>query len=182
MLQIHLRRTLTSAAIRQMMLVIPAWLLAIGCALWAGLTAWSSLTARTPALPVAAIHDRDPLAVAARLASPALFANQSARSATPALAVVPDLPSTQLHGVATGFHGGSAFALLSAGGNTTAYREGEQIGEGWRLRRILADRVELEADGRRAILRLSDPTSTPAPGPSGTAARSEAPEPQSNDD
>ncbi|MDO9600448.1 MAG: type II secretion system protein N [Azoarcus sp.] len=167
-------------------MIIPAWLLALVCAFWAvaaGLNGLGTFTAALPQPPVKG-YDTDPLTAVNRIRSAGLFSHQSVLSPATEIAnnKTADTPGAKLHGLATGFHGGSAFALLSVGDSTAAYLEGEEIEPGWYLHEILADRVELEADGRRATLMLSD-SASPAPSRSDTpAAASEAPEPQSNDD
>ena len=95
---------------------------------------------------------RDPRLAAARIIaviSPdAPAASASAGSASAALEGV------SLEGIATGFSGGSAFALVRDGATVTPLVPDEALRPGIVLRRIHPDRVELEVHGAPRTLFL----------------------------
>lgn len=133
-----------------------AWLAAAACSAWvvAGLI-WRYAAPAPVLLPVA--DDGDAVRLAQDIAGRRVFVGQADDGASPA----PGVPDSRLIGLATGFAGGQAFALLAAGDNPPgAVLEGEEIAPGLRLRRILADRVEVDRDGIPDVLTLPSPTAT----------------------
>ncbi|MCB1958021.1 MAG: alpha-1,2-mannosidase [Rhodocyclaceae bacterium] len=160
-----------SAALRHLhVIAVPvAWLLALALVAAVAVTLFWRFTAPAPlALPVR--FDADPRAVAQRIAGQQPFGGSA-----PAAAVAASPANTAAFtvvGVATGFIGGPGFALLKQGsGDPQAYVEGEEIARGLRLKRILADGVELEQGGRTERIQLPPVATTgiePAPRPAGS--------------
>lgn len=142
---------------RLQLLVVPvAWLVALSCVAGVAATLFWRLAA-PPAIDRPVIQDSDPRAAARRIASQRPFAGQAAPSAAP-LAVA-TTSAFSLVGVATGFVGGPGFALLKSGtAEPEAFVEGEEIASGVRLRRILADGVEIERGGRLEHIALPSAT------------------------
>ncbi|TAH46057.1 MAG: hypothetical protein EYC67_09505 [Betaproteobacteria bacterium] len=108
-----------------------------------------------------------------------LFAGPASHSGSDASNAGDALNHLQLTGVATGFAGGGAFALVSTDGRTATLRVGETLAGGWEVAAIQPDRLELRAGERRAELvlrRATVPTARPGPAPD-TAARDDAPAP-----
>ena len=162
-------------------LVVPlAWLLALGCAAAVAATLfWRYAAPPKAVLPVRA--DTDPRAVAQHINGQHPFAGEAPQRATTPTA---GTSRYQVVGLATGFAGGSGFALLKSGDEAPqAYVEGEALAEGITLKRILGDGVELERNGRVERLNLpAAPTdgvivakaAPPGEGPSTVVPPSEA--------
>lgn|GEM_PF-3844569 len=141
------------------------WLLAIAALAWSG-TSVTRLFA-TPSLP-AAVEPETPTLSPAELASQlvatqGLFANQSALPAQMTSRSDAALTSVHLIGVATGFSGGRAFALIEREGRSFGLGVGDPLDDtlsDWRIASIHADRVELRAGERTHIVRLNVARST----------------------
>ncbi|MCB1895926.1 MAG: alpha-1,2-mannosidase [Zoogloeaceae bacterium] len=146
------------AALRRLRhLVVPlAWLLALGCAAAVAATLfWRYAAPPRSLLPVRS--ETDPRAVAQRINGQHPFAGEA--PAKLAVAAGGGAARVAVIGLATGFDGGTGFALLKSGDDAPqAYVEGESLADGVTLRRILADGVELERNGR--VERLSLPTTS----------------------
>ena len=149
------------AALRRLLhvVVLLAWLLELGCAAAVATTLfWHYAAPPRTVLPVRS--DTDPRAVAQRINGQRPFASDA--PAPIATAPAADGRRFAVVGLATGFAGGSGFALLKSGDDPPqAYVEGETVADGVMLKRILDDGVELERNGR--VERLSLPA-TPTDG------------------
>lgn len=154
---VGLHRTLSRLRTAPLATLAPAWLLALVCMSGAGLAAARYL-APTPPAPAHSSHDldTDPIAAAERIAAAQLFAHQSPSASASAPERSAAEPAITLVGIATGFAGGSAFAMLGTDSTNRAVRLGEPVGAGHRLHRILADRVELERNGHLTTLKLAE--------------------------
>lgn len=144
-----------------------AWLAALGFTAWVAATLFWRLNAPDEAaLPLRV--DTDPRAAAQRIIGQQLLGGQGA-SVAGVPAVLPSLP-VEVVGLATGFAGGSGFVMLRSGGKLATYTVGDEISPGRKLKRILADRIELERDGNSEEIRLPV---TPVSGivPAGANAR-----------
>lgn len=116
----------------------------------------------------------DPRALAATVVRSQLFADQDAY--VEGNAGRPGEPSDiVLIGVATGFVGGTGFALFEHDGQSVSHRIGETVMQDWQLLRILADRVELGAGSQRLELTLHTSAQRPL------SPRPDAPEPLEED-
>lgn len=147
-----------------------AWTVAIAALATAALLA-PRLFAQLPGpTQPAAVEDKgDVRTLVAALARQQLFANQSDGTAARA-----DerraLADIVLVGVATGFAGGTAFAVFERDGRSVAHRAGDTVAGDWQLLRILSDRVELGAGEQRLDLPLHRSARMPPP------PRSDAPD------
>lgn len=141
-------------ALRRMRLLAEplAWALALGCAGAVAAELFWRVRAPPPFdRPVR--PDTDPRAVALRIAGQQPFGGGTAVSAEAAPG--PSDRRIELLGLATGFAGGSGFALLKLDDRpAAAYTPGEELSGGLRLRRILDDGIELERLGQVETLRM----------------------------
>lgn len=158
---VGLHRALARLRTSPLVSLAPAWLLALACMAGAGLAAARYFAPSPPAVARSGPDlDTDPIAAAERIAAAQLFADQSPPGSSTATERSAPAPTITLVGIATGFAGGSAFAMLGSDGTNRAVRLGEQVAAGHRLHRIFADRVELERDGQLTVLELGE---RPAP-------------------
>lgn len=145
-----LARLFASGAMRR---AVPglAWLAALCFTAWVAATLFWRFSAPGDAtLPLKA--DTDPRAAAQRIIGQQLLGGQRpSMTGMPALA--PSLP-VEVVGLATGFAGGSGFVILRSGGKTATYTVGDEISPGRRLKRILADRIEIDRQGSTEEIRL----------------------------
>lgn len=134
-----------------------AWLLALawGAALLlvAAVAAEAFWMLRRPAAEAASFEaQRDPRAAAARIIA---VIDPNAPAAGGAAQPAPSsLAGLSLAGVATGFSGGTAFALVRDGATVTPLLVGESARAGIVLRRIHPDRVEFDVHGTPRTLFL----------------------------
>lgn len=144
-----------SAALRRLrLLAVPvSWLLALAIAAAVGAHLFWRFAA-PPRVDLPVRIDSDPRTVAQRIAGQQPFGG----AAPVPLAAGTTAAATSgytLVGVATGFAGGAAFALLKSGsGAAEPFVEGDEIATGVRLKRILANAVELERGGRTERVEL----------------------------
>ncbi|WP_159685099.1 type II secretion system protein N [Cognatazoarcus halotolerans] len=160
-----LSRLLASSAIRRTMPAL-AWLAALCFTAWVTATLfWRFSAPDDAALPLKT--DTDPRAAAQRIIGQQLLGGKD-RLAADRPALAPSLP-IEVVGLATGFVGGSGFVMLRTGGKLSTYAVGDEISPGRRLKRILADRIEIERGGSTEEIRLPV---TPVSGilPAGVAA------------
>ena len=132
--------------LRLRVLAVPlAWLLALSCMAAVAATLFWRFAGPPPVeLPLR--HDADPRAAAQRIAGQHPFAGEAPTAAGGSGVVASS--RFALQGLATGFAGGSAFALLQTDLQPVeAFVEGEEIVSGVRLKRILADGVEIDRGG-----------------------------------
>lgn len=160
-----LARLLASGALRRTVPAL-AWLAALCFTAWVAATLfWRFSEPDGAALPLKT--DTDPRAAAQRIIGQQLLGGQD-RSMAGRPALAPSLP-VEIVGLATGFTGGSGFVMLRAGGKLSTYAVGDEISPGRRLKRILADRIEIERGSSTEEIRLPV---TPVSGilPAGVAA------------
>ena len=131
-----------------------AWAIAIAALAATGLLAPRLMAPLPePEHPTATGEIVDPRVLATAVAHSQLFSNQDSQADTNA--DHPGKPSDiALVGVATGFAGGTGFALFEHGGQSVSHRIGETVLRDWQLLRILPDRVELGAGSQRLELTL----------------------------
>lgn len=134
------------------------WLLALtwGAALLlvAAIAAEAFWMIRKPAAEVVSFEaQRDPRLAAARIIA---VIDPDARAASDAGRGAPAaLEGISLEGIATGFSGGTAFALVRDGTTVTPLVPDETLRDGVVLRRILSDRVEFDVHGTPRTLFLN---------------------------